>query len=146
MKTLSSTDSVTLTPASPTSARQSPASPVDSADALSAAEQAVDRSLARFEDAMDQFATKVEQTSARVQSLVTHTTERVQNFVEVAQKPVEDLRRLKSRVERSATPLLEDVKANPRSWLVTVMFMSAALALATYLTRSRLLAPSTHQD
>jgi hypothetical protein len=90
------------------------------------AEDAVTDSIARFETAMEHLAGKVEDT-----------THRVQHIVEIAQRPVQDLRQLKDRLQQTATPLIEEVGSNPRPWIMTGIFLGAAYLFFNHLNSNR---------
>ncbi|MBX3021175.1 MAG: hypothetical protein KF799_05805 [Bdellovibrionales bacterium] len=85
------------------------------------AEQAVNNSIAKFESAMENLADKVEDTS-----------QRIQHIVELSQRPVQELVQLKDHVQRAATPFINDIRANPRPWLMTAGLLAAGFFFFHY--------------
>ena len=102
-------------------------------DPVSQAEKAADSSLAKFESAMENLADKVESTTQQIQHLVEDTTGRVQHIVEVAQRPVDDIRHLQERVRATAAPIWNEMRRDPRPWVMTAVFVGAALLVYRYL-------------
>lgn len=86
------------------------------------AESAVNNSIVKFESAMDELAFKMEDT-----------TSRLHHVVDTVKKPVEDLIQLKDRVTEVTSPLIEDVRSNPRPWIIAGAALAAGFLAFTYM-------------
>ena len=113
-------------------------SAITNLDPVRSAEVAADESLAKFENSMEKLADKVESTTKRIQNVVEDTTLRVQHIVEIAQKPIADIRHLQERARATLAPVYQEIRREPRPWVMTAAFIGAAFLMLRYLERPAL--------